>query len=248
MKKLGFALVAAALAGAPAFSATEPSVAATPDPAERFPRSPVQISLVDPVQLPSSDWDITALRVNLLYGVSHRMTGFDLGLVGLTREDMDGIALHAVNWVESNATGIQLGAVANVVGSDATGLQLGGVLNRNVGVFTGFQAALMNHNGSLLGAQISLLNWTKGTGYGFQLGLVNADVNDFRGGAFGLLNAAEAMSGVQFGVVNLAETFSGGVQLGVFNAATTMTGIQIGVLNLIGDAAVPVLPVVNGNF
>ena len=56
------------------------------------------------------------------------------------------------------------------------------------------------------------------------------------------------LTGLQFGLVNVAGDSGSGLQLGLFNGAPKFSGIQIGVLNVIGNAALPVLPVVNGNF
>ncbi len=248
MNKLCIVILATSCLGLSAFAAKPTPVDPFDSVPDASPMAPAQVSLADPIQLPNSGYDIEGFRLNFLYGASRSLTGLDLGLVGLTHEDMIGVAIQGFNWVEKNQIGLQLGAIGNVVSLDAMGLQIGGILNYDIGSFTGLQTSLLNMNGIFYGLQIAGVNWNKNISSGLQIGIVNRNISEFYGWSIALLNMANATSGLQVGVVNTAESVTGGVQLGVFNATSQMSGIQIGVLNLIGDAAVPVLPVVNGNF
>ncbi len=241
MNKTGLVLLSAALVGVTASAKDLYS-------SEDHPRTPVQVGLAAPIQYPGERWNVSAFRLNLLFGASHDMTGLDLGLVGFCRQNMTGLSVHAFNWVDSDLAGVQIGALGNVTGGNAAGLQIGGFLNREAGLFAGFQTALVNHDGSFWGLQLAGLNWNKSVGYGLQLGVGNVNVGDFRGWSVGALNISDSMTGLQLGVVNVASASACGVQIGVFNAASSLDGVQIGVLNVIADAAIPVLPVVNGNF
>ncbi len=241
MKKLLFALVSAGFVG---MSASAKDLYS----AEAHSVTPCQLSLAAPLQTPGSSWSVRGFRGNLFYGASYGVTGFDLGLVGFCRDDLTGLSIQAANWVDGDFKGVEISALGNVVGNDATGFRLAGLLNYGKGAFTGLQLASLNWNGSFAGAQFGALNWNKGLSVGFQAGVANVDVSEFNGWSVGALNIADKMTGLQAGVLNLASVSGRGVQIGVVNAATTFTGVQIGVLNVIGDATIPVFPVVNGNF
>ena len=56
------------------------------------------------------------------------------------------------------------------------------------------------------------------------------------------------IEGLQLGALNIIATAGRGVQIGVINSAVVFSGIQIGVLNLIGNAEIPILPIMNAQF
>ena len=47
--------------------------------------TPVMVSLVTPVQVPSHRYDVTGLRLSLIYGDCQGFAGLDLGIVGNSR-------------------------------------------------------------------------------------------------------------------------------------------------------------------
>ncbi len=209
----------------------------------------LEVSLATPVQLPSADWTVKGLRLNLIYGESFGMYGLDLGLVGYTRDSGAGLSVYpGVNWTENDYTGLQLAGLSNVTCGNGAGLSLSGIVNYTRGRYTGGQIALINYDGEFLGAQIGGFNYDKGVCWGFQLGLANAAVNEYHGWSFGLVNYAERLYGFQFGGVNIAAENGRGIQLGLFNCAENFIGMQIGLLNIIGNGDLPIMPILNARF
>ena len=49
--------------------------------------TPVMVSLVTPVQAPSRSYDVTGLRLSLIYGECQDFTGLDIGVIDNTRKD-----------------------------------------------------------------------------------------------------------------------------------------------------------------
>ena len=238
---------AAAAAGASAFAAEGPAVDAYAS--DLHPPCWVQLCIADPSQYPQSSYDVEIFRFSLFHGMSHDVTGFDLGLVGCASGTFRGLAVQAVNRVEGEALGMQVGALFNAVGGNAYGLQVGGVVNCNSALFAGAQiASVVNFNATFAGFQLAAVNWNKTLGQGLKVGFANVDENEFHGWAIGAVNCADSMYGLQIGAVNVITKIGRGVQIGVFNAADLYSGLQIGALNLIGNATLPVLPVVNANF
>jgi len=101
---------------------------------------PVQIALVDPVQIFSADTSISGVRLNLLYGRNDSVTGVDLGLVGVADSDFTGWQYNVGNITKGGFSGLQMGFV-NYANS-AKGLQLG----------------VINYAVSLKGLQIGVIN------------------------------------------------------------------------------------------
>jgi len=91
-------------------------------PKPRKTVTPVMIGLVDPIQAPQSNWSVTGLRLNAIYGSCDKMTGLDIGAINYCQE------LHA----------LQIGFIN--VAELMKGLQIGGVnyANMAVGVQIGF--------------------------------------------------------------------------------------------------------------
>ncbi len=102
---------------------------------------PVQIALLDPVQIYNADTSVKGLRLNLIYGRNKAVTGLDLGLVGSVDSDFTGWQYNfAGNISKGNFEGLQMGFVNYA--ESARGLQLG----------------MINYAGSLKGIQIGLIN------------------------------------------------------------------------------------------
>lgn len=248
MKKLGIVLSLAALAGFASAKDLYQYQSEDLYKAEEHPITALQIGLADPLQIFPRNWTVAGLRLNIFDSNNYDFYGIDLGLVGLTGDDFYGLGVNLANWVDGDQTGLQIGALFNVGNGNAAGCEIASFANYTRNVFSGFQTALVNHNGAFYGFQIGALNWDKGISYGAQLGVANVNVNDFHGWSIGVFNYSERQRGVQFGAVNVIDETGYGVQIGVFNAAAKFQGIQIGVLNFIGNAEVAVLPIVNAAF
>jgi len=83
----------------------------------------------------------------------------------------------------------------------------------------GFGLGLFNYSDSYTGVQWGLVNYTKGSFFGWQLGVVDYTVDVVQGLQTGCVNYAGQLKGVQIGLVNYA--------------ATTQTAVQIGIVNII---------------
>ena len=207
------------------------------------------ISFATPIQAPAQNATIDGFRWNIIYGENFGTHGCDIGFVGANRADASGFQLDIVaGWDDFDFTGCQIAGVGNAVLGGATGFQLAGAVNYTRGAFTGFQLAPVNYAGSLYGMQVAALNVNKVVSKGFQIGAYNADLNEYSGWSFGAVNYADRIEGLQLGALNIIATAGRGVQIGVINSAVVFSGIQIGVLNLIGNAEIPILPIMNAQF
>ena len=122
--------------------------------AEDASMTPVMISLMTPVQAPTSEWDVKGLRIDLLYGECHNLHGLDVGLVNHTAGKELGLEVGVVNYVEGGFTGLQVGGVN--IGKRVKALQVG-VYNEADDV-SGIQIGLINHTRIMRGCQIGLIN------------------------------------------------------------------------------------------
>ncbi len=180
--------------------------------------SPFMFSLIAPAQVPSPDWDVYGLRINVIYGACRDLYGLDVGLVNHVKGTTKALQLGAIaNISDGPAMGFQAGVV-NTSGSTFTGLQIGAIANISGGPTTGFQAGLVNTAGSMLS--------------GLQIGAVNY---------------AKRASVLQIGAFNGADHVDG-LQIGVINVTRTMLGVQIGLVNVIQDNDIPFVPVINFYF
>ena len=198
--------------------------------------TPLQLSLVHPLQIFPQETRVEGFRFNLIYGVNDQMSGVDIGLVNRTTGTTQGLQLGAfpfggfnitedlegfqfagfyggVNIANKNVSGVQISgafAGANIAAGDVTGLQIAGIL------------AGLNRAGNLQGIQIS----------GFFLGV----------------NLAQNVDGAQLTTIyNQAQDVTG-LQVGLVNICRNMKGVQIGLANIIKESKVPFLPVVNARF
>lgn len=119
--------------------------------------TPLQLSLWPPVQLIPGNEALTigGLRLDVPYGHTARVLGFDLGIVNRAGEII----------------GLQVG-VANPVKRDLAGLQVG-VFNRVEREVRGVQVGVWNQAGGVKGVQLGLVNLCERVA-GIQLGLVNS--------------------------------------------------------------------------
>ena len=99
------------------------SVMAQSEFAEQFERrvSPLMISLIDPIQMPQNTWDVSGLRLNIIYGDCHPLTGLDIGLIN-SCERMRGLQIGIINTVDL-MKGLQIGVVNHA--NRVVGIQIG---------------------------------------------------------------------------------------------------------------------------
>jgi hypothetical protein len=131
---------------------------------------PVQVSLINPVQIFREDTSIEGFRINFLYGLNANLKGFDLGLGNGIKRNAEGVQFGFVNYVEGNVLGCQLSA-ANFTRANFTGFQSG--FYNYASKMKGFQLGLVNHTGSLEGLQIGLVNINESKNPFFILPIVN---------------------------------------------------------------------------
>ena len=205
--------------------------AAVASPCVRAEEShPVMLSLLNPVQWPSSQSDVSGFRLSLLYGQCDDFAGLDIGIAGRATGEFRGLAIGGANIVSDRLVGLQVGLVNwNSNGDESSA-------RRSIGVQYGF----LNYADSFFGLQDGWINTSSGNVSGLQ---------------YGFLNCACDVTGVQCGSlivlgVNVAVGKVGGCQVGILNYAGEMaSGIQIGIVNVIArNGFFPVLPILNGGF
>ncbi len=76
---------------------------------------PVQVSLINPVQMFREDTSIEGFRLNFLYGLNANLKGFDLGVGNGIKRNVEGVQFGFVNYVQGNFLGWQQSA-ANFTG------------------------------------------------------------------------------------------------------------------------------------
>jgi len=151
-----FALVALAISLTAATAAAEGS-------------SPIQISLVTPVQIVKADKSVSGFRLNLIYGRNADVTGIDWGIVNHVTGNGFAWQDGFVNIVEKNFTGLQRGTV-NMTRGEFTGLQVGAFNQSDTG--HGVALGVVNVSKHMRGLQFGLFNMTE-TMHGLQIGVGN---------------------------------------------------------------------------
>ncbi len=120
---------------------------------------PIQIALINPIQIFPENSSITGIRINLIYGKNTSVTGVDWGLINHTTSGKSlGIGLGIVNLADAKFSGLQYGWV-NLTNGDFEGMQWGFVNHANYA--NGFQLGLVNHANRLKGLQIGFINIIK---------------------------------------------------------------------------------------
>ncbi len=135
-----------------------------------------------------------------------------------------------MNFVRTNAVGIQLTGGFNINNAYTQAFQLAGLGNEVGHNFDGVQlGGLFNRvNRSTSGVQISLgLNQTKWEVKGIQIGMINVAKKT----SGGIKKQAIPGTGVQIGLVNRAR-FMEGFQLGLINFGSRARGTRIGLINI----------------
>ena len=157
--------------------------------------SPIGISLVQPIQFPSAEWDVNGIRLNILSGQHNNTAFIDLGVFA--------------NFTDGDMNGVQIAGLWNDVSGFATGLQLAAIVNRNASHTSGVQLACFNFNN--IDAET----------HAIQIGLFNF-TGDTEGLQIGIFNQSESMSGLQIGVFNLTNSMNG-LQIGLCNVIRNST-------------------------
>lgn len=164
---------------------------------------PVQLALLNPVQLVPEAESISGVRLNLLYTVNADVTGLDLGLgINRTTGTYKGVQFGLANWNEMDSTGLQVGLVNRIAGR-AIGVQYG-MVNVVEGDLSGVQWGFVNWaQGYMHGAQYGAVNISKAESVGIDIGLVNYNEGSFTGFMLGFVNYTKSLHGLQIGLVNI---------------------------------------------
>jgi len=132
---------------------------------------PVQVSLVNPIQIFPEDTAIKGVRLNVIYGKNVAVTGLDIGIINHSGSD--------------GFRGLQYGLVG-ISDDDFIGWQ-NNFINISKGEVQGFQSALVNTTPNMSGFQLGFVNHANDMS-GFQLGLVNFAERMTKGLQIGVVN------------------------------------------------------------
>jgi hypothetical protein len=243
--------------GAVAPGAPDASGASGAPPRDDTPLVWATISLIPPLGIGS----IQArhhFALNLLVGAGSELHGAEIGIVNVrTRWDRGLQFGELADWTGGHASGLQIGAGANIVAGDVRGVQIGGVTNLAGGDVTGLQigGGLNVVGRDVDGIQIGgVANLTSGDQAGLQLaggvsaarnsrvlqigGVTSVTRGDVRGGQIGggASIAGDDLVGLQLaGVSNVTGGHVRGLQLaGGGNYAGEVRGAQVGGVTNIG--------------
>jgi hypothetical protein len=92
-------------------------------------------------------------------------TCINIGIVNNTNVSAHGFEFGAVNQVDHDFNGFQLGLIANVTKRSLEGFQAAVFYNDAEEEIHGLQLGIVNHTGSLNGIQIGILNFNDDTKY-----------------------------------------------------------------------------------
>jgi hypothetical protein len=135
------------------------------------PATGLQLSLCAPLQIFPENYDVSGLRINLLYGRNQNLRGLDLGLVNDVPGLVEGFQCGLVNWA-GELSGLQVG-VLNSASISSAGLCQIGVVNLGKDV-RGLQFGLFNMCDTISGVQIGLLNFITQSDYVIFCPIINA--------------------------------------------------------------------------
>ncbi len=120
------------------------------------PATGLQLSLCAPLQIFPDNYDVSGLRLNLLYGRNSNLRGLDLGLVNDVTGVAEGFQCGLVNLAD-DLSGLQVG-VYNSASITANGFCQIGVANVGKDI-RGVQLGVFNMCDTISGVQIGLLNF-----------------------------------------------------------------------------------------
>lgn len=195
--------------------------------------SPLALSLVPACEFPCRNADVYGIRLNLIGGSHHDVTGLDVGSIFNSASNcLDGVQIAGLVNFSRRTRGMQFAGLFNGA-HFMSGMQCAGGINF-VGESNGIQmSGLLNIAMKMHGCQIAGSSNFAALGSGCQLA--------------GWANLADKLDGVQLSAINIGEDVKG-LQIGVLNVVNTMSGCQIGLCNVIKTSPMPVLPVVNMFF
>ena len=210
--------------------------------------SPLALSFVSASEFPGTERDVYGVRLNLLGGCHHDVTGIDVGGI--------------YNSVSNGMYGVQVGGICDFTAHATMGAQISGLVNVGGWWLTGMQATgLINLAGDVCGAQVA--GWGSlclkmrgcqvsgganlaGVGRGCQIGVggnialvmdglqIGGELNSayrMRGiQCSAIVNSGNILDGAQLSAINLSDDCSG-VQIGAVNSGTDVAGLQVGVVN-----------------
>ncbi len=70
--------------------------------------SPIQVAILNPIQIVNEVDDVKGIRLNAFYGVNDSVSGFDFGFVNRTTHEQKGLQIGFFNMTE-NMSGLQIG-------------------------------------------------------------------------------------------------------------------------------------------
>ena len=116
---------------------------------------PINLSLINPIQIfPETD-SIVGFRFSLIYGRNAAFTGLDLGLVNHTTGSFKGVQFGLVGIAEKGFLGWQ-DDIVNITYGKMEGLQVGAFNYAEHA--RGIQFGLVNYAGTISGIQIGIVN------------------------------------------------------------------------------------------
>jgi hypothetical protein len=118
--------------------------------------NPIQVALVNPIQIVHESNSIQGLRLNLIYGKNKDVTGLDWGFINSTTGNQVGIQWGGVGITEGNFNGWQHNFVS-ITRGNFLGLQ-SGFVSYNAGKVNGLQFSVFNYAASLNGIQLGIIN------------------------------------------------------------------------------------------
>lgn len=120
------------------------------------PATGLQLTLCNPLQIFPENYDVSGLRLNLIYGRNVNLQGLDLGIVNNISGVVEGFQCGAVN-LAGDLNGLQIGAY-NFAATTSRGFcQIGAVnIGQDIG---GVQIGIFNLCNTMSGVQIGLLNF-----------------------------------------------------------------------------------------
>jgi len=127
--------------------------------AARSQDKPIQLALINPIQIVPESQGISGIRLSLLYGKNTAVTGLDWGLVNHSTAGISkGVQFGLVGFTEADYVGWQDCGI-NITKGNFEGLQWGLVNHANY--VNGLQIGIVNHAGSMRGLQLGLVNIIK---------------------------------------------------------------------------------------
>ena len=133
------------------------------------PATGLQLALIPPVQIFPQDYDVSGLRLSLLYGRNGNVRGLDLGPINQVTGEMEGLQFGLANIADS-ARGVQFAAV-NLIHDAEGGIFQLGAFNK-AETMRGFQFGFINIASEAQGLQLGVFNFCETTS-GVQIGLLN---------------------------------------------------------------------------